>query len=63
MDRTELLLKELTEAAGAPGAESGVRAVMAAHLPSYAKQSTDKLGSLIAEAVSEGKEAPAETGA
>ncbi|HUU45048.1 MAG TPA: M42 family metallopeptidase [Acidobacteriota bacterium] len=49
MDKTELLLKELTEAPGASGDESAVRAVMAAHLPSYAKQSTDKLGSLIAE--------------
>ncbi|MEW5701287.1 MAG: M42 family metallopeptidase [Candidatus Zixiibacteriota bacterium] len=49
MDKTELLLKELTEAHGAPGNEHAVHAIMAAHLPSYARQSTDKLGSLIAE--------------
>ncbi len=48
MDKTELLLKSLTEAHGAPGDESSVRAVMAAHMPTYARLSTDKLGSLIA---------------
>jgi endoglucanase len=49
VDKTELLLKELTEAHGPSGDESAVREVMASHLPPYAKQSTDKLGSLIAE--------------
>lgn len=49
MDKTELLLKALTEAHGAPGDESSVRAVMAAHMPTYARLSTDKMGSLIAE--------------
>lgn len=49
MDKTELLLKELTEAHGAPGDEAAVRAIMAAHMPLYARQSTDKLGSLIVE--------------
>lgn len=49
MDKTELLLKSLTEAHGAPGNESEVRAIMAANLPSYAKVTTDRLGSLIAE--------------
>lgn len=49
MDKTELLLKSLTEAPGAPGDESSVRAVMAAHMPIYARLSTDKLGSLIAQ--------------
>lgn len=48
MDKTELLLKDLTEAHGAPGQEHSVRRVMADHMPSYAKLSTDKLGSLIA---------------
>ncbi|MBI3872840.1 MAG: M42 family metallopeptidase [candidate division Zixibacteria bacterium] len=42
------MLKELTEAHGAPGDESAVRAVMDAHLPGYAQRTTDKLGSLIA---------------
>jgi len=49
VDKTELLLKSLTEAHGAPGNESEVRAIMAANLPSYAKVTTDRLGSLIAE--------------
>ena len=49
MDKTELLLKALTEAHGAPGDEASVRAVMAAHMPTYARLSTDKMGSLIAE--------------
>lgn len=49
MDKTELLLKSLTEAHGAPGDESSVRAVMAAHMPTHARLSTDKLGSLIAQ--------------
>lgn len=48
MDKTEEMLKALTEAHGAPGNESAVRAVMAAYMPSYAQQSYDKLGSLIA---------------
>ena len=49
MDKTELLLKSLTEAHGAPGDESEVRSVMAANLPGYATVTTDRLGSLIAE--------------
>jgi endoglucanase len=49
LDKTELLLKSLTEAHGAPGDESSVRGVMAAHMPTYARLSTDKLGSLIAQ--------------
>ncbi|MEW5874018.1 MAG: M42 family metallopeptidase [Candidatus Zixiibacteriota bacterium] len=49
MDKTELLLKALTEAHGAPGQEAAVRQVIIDHLPSYAKISTDRLGSLIAE--------------
>ncbi|GAB4317334.1 MAG: M42 family metallopeptidase [Candidatus Zixiibacteriota bacterium] len=48
MDKTEELLKALTEAHGAPGHENQVRTVMADHMPSYAELSTDKLGSLIA---------------
>jgi endoglucanase len=49
VDKTELLLKALTEAHGAPGQEAAVRQVIIDHLPSYAKISTDRLGSLIAE--------------
>lgn len=49
MDKTELLLKALTEAHGASGDENTIRAVMASYLPPYAKVSTDRLGSLIAE--------------
>jgi putative aminopeptidase FrvX len=49
VDKTELLLKELTEAHGVSGHEHAARDVMLEHLPSYAEISTDKLGSLIAE--------------
>lgn len=49
MDKTELLLKALTEAHGASGNEHAIRAIMAENLPKNASVSTDKLGSLIAE--------------
>ena len=49
MDKTELLLKALTEAHGASGNEHAIRAIMADNLPRHATVTTDKLGSLIAE--------------
>ena len=49
MDKTELLLKALTEAHGASGNEHAVRVIMAGNLPKHATVTTDRLGSLIAE--------------
>ena len=49
MDATEKLLKELTEASGAPGREDEVAALMEKRLRPLAGVSYDKLGSLIAE--------------
>jgi endoglucanase len=49
VDKTELLLKALTEAHGASGNEHAVRSIMAGNLPKHATMTTDKLGSLMAE--------------
>lgn len=49
MDRTEKLLKELTEAQGVSGYEEEVSRIMARHLSRVAQVSYDNLGSLIAE--------------
>lgn len=49
MDATELLLKELTEASGAPGREDEVAAIMERRLKKSAKVGYDRLGSIIAE--------------
>jgi putative aminopeptidase FrvX len=49
MDATEKRLKELTEAHGVPGAEYGIRKVMAGHLEKLGTISSDKMGSLICE--------------
>lgn len=48
MDRTELLLKEITEASGVPGYEEAVRGVMRRHLDGVAAIEQDKMGSFIA---------------
>lgn len=48
MDKTEELFKELTEAAGVPGYEIEVRAVLRKHLESVAEIMQDRIGSLIA---------------
>ena len=47
MDKVELLLKELTEAAGAPGYEAPVREVIRQYLQPLGALSQDKIGSLI----------------
>jgi endoglucanase len=51
MDRTEELLKELTEAAGIPGYEGDVRAIMRRHLEDVADIEQDKMGSFIGKRV------------
>ncbi|HWE98997.1 MAG TPA: M42 family metallopeptidase [Caulobacteraceae bacterium] len=49
-DRTEALLRELSNAPGPPGAEEPVRAIMARELHTYASKITyDGMGSLIAQ--------------
>jgi putative aminopeptidase FrvX len=47
MDRTELLLKDLTEAVGLAGFEREVAKSMEKHLKGYARVSHDKLGSVV----------------
>ena len=47
MDRTESLLKEITEAAGVPGYEGDVREIMRRHLEDIATIEQDKMGSFI----------------
>jgi putative aminopeptidase FrvX len=47
MDKTELLIKELTEASGVPGYEQGARAVMRKHIAPLGELTQDRLGSLI----------------
>jgi endoglucanase len=49
VDKTELLLKELTVASGAPGREDEVAGLMEKRLKPLGKVSYDKLGSIIAE--------------
>jgi endoglucanase len=51
MDRTERLLKEITEASGVPGYERDVRAIMRRYLKDVAIIEQDKLGSLIGKRV------------
>ena len=48
MDRTELLLKRLTEAPGVSGYEQEIRKIMREELPAGAVVEQDKIGSLIA---------------
>ncbi len=47
MDKTEKLLKDLTEAHGVPGFESPVRSVVRGYLENLGEISQDKLGSVI----------------
>ena len=47
MDRTELLLKDLTETAGVAGFEREVAAALETHLKGLAEVSYDKLGSVV----------------
>lgn len=49
MDSTEVMLKELTEAPGAPGREEEVAAIMEKRLKKHASVTYDRLGSIIAE--------------
>ncbi|MBK7091940.1 MAG: M42 family metallopeptidase [bacterium] len=49
MDRTELLLEELTNAYGPPGHESAVAEIFKKHIGKLGKVSFDKMGSIIAE--------------
>ena len=51
MDRTEQLLREITEANGVPGYEAEVRAVMRRYLDGVATIEQDKMGSLIGKHV------------
>lgn len=47
MDKTELMLKELTEASGVPGYEGDVRAVIRKYVQGFATIEEDRLGSII----------------
>ena len=49
MDRTELLLAEMTDAYGPPGHEEAIAKIFKKHLEKLAKISYDKMGSIIAE--------------
>jgi len=49
MDRTELLLAEMTDAYGPPGHEEAISKIFKKHLEKLAKISFDKMGSIIAE--------------
>jgi len=49
MDKTEILLKELTEAHGIPGYETEVRRLIRSHLKPLGNISEDNMGSLICE--------------
>lgn len=49
MDKTQSLLKELTEAHGIPGYETEVRRLIRSHLKPLGKLSEDNMGSLICE--------------
>jgi putative aminopeptidase FrvX len=57
MDRTEQLLKELTEAAGVSGAESEVYSLMKKHLGGITEVGGDRLGSFIGR-LTRGKDSP-----
>jgi putative aminopeptidase FrvX len=50
MDKIECLLKELTEASGISGYESGIRNLMRLHYMPYGELFQDKMGSLICRA-------------
>lgn len=47
MDLTKNLLKELTEAPGAPGYEAPIRSIVRKYLQNYGELSQDKIGSVI----------------
>jgi endoglucanase len=47
LDKTEILLQEITDACGTSGYENAAREVMARHMKDYAEISYDKLGSII----------------
>jgi endoglucanase len=49
MNKTEKMLKELTEASGIPGYETEIRGIMRGHLKALGKISQDNMGSLICE--------------
>ena len=49
MDRTELLLEELTNAYGPPGHESAIAEIFKKHIGKLGKVTFDKMGSIIAE--------------
>ena len=49
MDKTELLLQELTDAHGVPGHEDAIAKIMAEHLKGVADIEHDRLGSFIAK--------------
>lgn len=49
MDKTEKLLKELTEASGVPGYESEVSEIITRHFKPIGKLTKDKMGSIICE--------------
>lgn len=49
MDKSELLLEELTNAYGPPGHESAIAEIFAKHVKALAKVQYDKMGSIIAE--------------
>jgi len=49
MDKTENLLKELTEANGVPGYEIEIRKIMSKHLSQIGQIKEDRMGSLICE--------------
>ncbi len=51
MDARELMLKELTEAAGLPGYEQEIRSVMKKFLEPLAEIEYDNLGSIIGRKV------------
>lgn len=55
MDRTEKLLKEITEVGGVPGYEGDVRAVMHRYLQDVAVVNQDKIGSFIGKHVGDGE--------
>lgn len=55
MDRTEKLLKEITEVGGVPGYEGDVRAVMHRYLKDVAVVDQDKMGSFIGKHVGDGE--------
>lgn len=51
MDKTELLLKDITTVAGVPGYEGDVRAVIRRHVQGSAEIEQDKMGSIICKKV------------